>query len=350
MVTPQPWHDRGIRPARARRHRGTGASESGPDRPAPWEHPGDSSRGPDSRSPSPSSGTRSRRKPGARYCSSPRPLPGPAHRLRQRRQPGAHAGRAARARARDPLGPRRRPRSAPSPPADRDRDPRRARRRSRPRPRLLRLDLLVGFAQRFTPRASEIRMDGGVLAFALVAATASALLFAFVPSLRGPEESGASLTRAGSRVTGASRRMQRGLIVAQVAATVAVLTAAGLLTRTLLRLYAVDRVHWRTRSRWRYRSKAIALRPRVWRCRRRCSGGLRPCQESRRSAWAGTSAPCLRRAARAQGGDENAGARSAEAGGGVPDRDSRVLPRCRHPAASGPGVRSYRRRRVGPLS
>ena len=83
-------------------------------------------------------------------------------------------------------------------------------------------------------------MDGGVLAFALVAATASALLFAFVPSLRGPEESGASLTRAGSRVTGASRRIQRGLIVAQVAATVAVLTAAGLLTRTLLRLYAVD--------------------------------------------------------------------------------------------------------------
>ncbi len=41
-------------------------------------------------------------------------------------------------------------------------------------------------------------------------------------------------------MTGASQRIQRGLIVAQVAATVAVLTAAGLLTRTLLRLYAVD--------------------------------------------------------------------------------------------------------------
>ena len=102
------------------------------------------------------------------------------------------------------------------------------------------LDLLVGFAERFTPRASEIRLDGGVLAFAVVAATASALLFAFVPSLRGPEEAGASLTRTGSRATSASQRIQRGLIVAQVAATVAVLTAAGLLTRTLLRLYAVD--------------------------------------------------------------------------------------------------------------
>jgi predicted permease len=79
-----------------------------------------------------------------------------------------------------------------------------------------------------------------VLAFAAVAASASALLFAFVPSLRGPEEAGAALTRTGSRATSASQRIQRGLIVAQVAATVAVLTAAGLLTRTLLRLYQVD--------------------------------------------------------------------------------------------------------------
>jgi putative ABC transport system permease protein len=102
------------------------------------------------------------------------------------------------------------------------------------------LDLLVGFAERFTPRAAEIRMDGGVLAFAVVAATASALVFAFAPSLRGPEDSGASLTRTGSRATGAGQRIQRGLIVAQVAATVTVLSAAGLLGRTLMRLYEVD--------------------------------------------------------------------------------------------------------------
>ena len=103
------------------------------------------------------------------------------------------------------------------------------------------LDLLVGFAARFTPRASEIRMDGGVLAFAVIAATASALVFAFVPSLRGPEESGAVLHphRLPSDRARASAS-SAGLIVAQVAATVAVLTAAGLLTRTLLRLYEVD--------------------------------------------------------------------------------------------------------------
>ena len=102
------------------------------------------------------------------------------------------------------------------------------------------LDLLVGFAGRFTPRAAEIRIDAGVLAFAMVAATGSALAFAFAPSLRAPEEAGASFTRTGSRATGAGQRIQRGLIVAQVAATVTVLTAAGLLARTLMRLYEVD--------------------------------------------------------------------------------------------------------------
>ncbi len=102
------------------------------------------------------------------------------------------------------------------------------------------LDLLVGFAGRFTPRAAEIRIDAGVLAFALVVATGSALVFAFVPSLRAQEEAGASLTRTGSRATGAGQRIQRGLIVAQVAATVTVLAAAGLLARTLMRLYQVD--------------------------------------------------------------------------------------------------------------
>lgn len=102
------------------------------------------------------------------------------------------------------------------------------------------LDLLVGFAARFTARASEIRIDAGVLAFALLAGTASALVFAFAPSLRGPEDSGASFARTGSRATGAGRRIQRALIVAQVAATVTVLSAAGLLARTLMRLYEVD--------------------------------------------------------------------------------------------------------------
>ncbi|MBW3535651.1 MAG: ADOP family duplicated permease, partial [Gemmatimonadetes bacterium] len=102
------------------------------------------------------------------------------------------------------------------------------------------LDLLVGFAGRFTTRASEIQMDVGVLVFTILVASASAVAFAFMPGLRSQELAGAALTRSGSRTTGSRRRLQRGLIVAQVAASVTVLTAAGLLGHTLMTLNAVD--------------------------------------------------------------------------------------------------------------
>jgi predicted permease len=98
------------------------------------------------------------------------------------------------------------------------------------------LDLLVAFASRFTTRATEIRIDGGVLLFAVVLASAAALAFAFVPAVGN----NASLTRTGARSTGGRPRLQRALIVAQVAASVTVLTAAGLLMRTLMRLNAVE--------------------------------------------------------------------------------------------------------------
>lgn len=102
------------------------------------------------------------------------------------------------------------------------------------------LDLLVGFASRFTARASEIEIDGAVLLFTLATATGSALAFAYAPSLRSPEGGGLDLLRTGSRASGTGRRLQRGLIVAQVAAAVTILTAGGLLTRTLLTLNAVE--------------------------------------------------------------------------------------------------------------
>jgi len=102
------------------------------------------------------------------------------------------------------------------------------------------LDLLVGFASRFTARAGEIEIDGAVLLFTLTTATGSALAFAWAPSLRSPEGGGLDLLRTGSRASGPGQRLQRGLIVAQVAAAVTILTAGGLLTRTLLSLNAVE--------------------------------------------------------------------------------------------------------------
>lgn len=102
------------------------------------------------------------------------------------------------------------------------------------------LDLLVGFAERYTTRASEIRMDPVVLLFTALVGGGAAIAFAFAPTLGDFERSGASLTRSGSRTTSGGRTLQRGLIVAQVAASVTVLAAAGLLGRTLLTLNSVD--------------------------------------------------------------------------------------------------------------
>lgn len=101
--------------------------------------------------------------------------------------------------------------------------------------------LLVSFARRFTPRADEIHVDGGVLAFTLILAVASALALTFAPVLPRAGQMSAALA-GGRRSTGGTskRRVQRALVVTQVAVSVVLLTGSGLLVRTLVNLYAVD--------------------------------------------------------------------------------------------------------------
>jgi predicted permease len=102
--------------------------------------------------------------------------------------------------------------------------------------------LLVSLAARYSPRAGEIRVDGFVLGFTLALSVALALLLSFIASL--PREgSFASWISAGvRRMSGSLRRqrLQRGLVVAQVAVSVVLLAGAGLLTRTMIRLSEVD--------------------------------------------------------------------------------------------------------------
>ena len=105
------------------------------------------------------------------------------------------------------------------------------------------IDLLTTFAARFTPRASEVALDGAVLGFTAGVALIVALGLGWAPRLPGASSRpGASLASGGKRTTGGRRyrRMQRGLVVAQVALSVTLLTGAGLLVRTLLNLYEVD--------------------------------------------------------------------------------------------------------------
>jgi predicted permease len=102
--------------------------------------------------------------------------------------------------------------------------------------------LLVALAERYSPRASEIRLDGAVLAFMLLLSTMVALLLSYLVSLPREGRFASRILAGAQRLSGSLRRqrLQRGLVVVQVAVTVMLLAGAGLLTRTMLRLSDVD--------------------------------------------------------------------------------------------------------------
>ncbi len=101
--------------------------------------------------------------------------------------------------------------------------------------------LLTSFIARQSPRANEIRVDGMVLGFALLLAAVVAVLLSFAPKFIEESGLGAWLGSAGKSSAGRRRqRLQRGLVVAQVAVSVMLLTGAGLLMRTMSALNQVD--------------------------------------------------------------------------------------------------------------
>ncbi|HEX8945325.1 MAG TPA: ABC transporter permease [Gemmatimonadaceae bacterium] len=104
------------------------------------------------------------------------------------------------------------------------------------------LKLLVAFAAQFSPRAYEIRIDGIVLAVGLATSIAAAIVLSFIPRIGGQRAVAESLAPAGRRATlGRGRqRIQRSLVVAQIAVCMVLLTGAGLLVRTLGKLQAVQ--------------------------------------------------------------------------------------------------------------
>jgi predicted permease len=101
--------------------------------------------------------------------------------------------------------------------------------------------LLRSLAARYSSRANEIRLDGVVLGFTLAVSVSLALLLSFLAWM--PKEGMlASAISVGRRTSGGLRkqRLQRWLVVVQVAVSVMLLAGAGLLTRTLTRLSKVD--------------------------------------------------------------------------------------------------------------
>jgi len=103
------------------------------------------------------------------------------------------------------------------------------------------LNLLIKYTARFTNRTGEISLDWRVLLFTVVVAIGVALLFAWAPRMQFAKDPARAMA-AGGRTIGSigRRRSQRLLVVSQLAAAFMLLIGAGLLTRTLMSLYAVN--------------------------------------------------------------------------------------------------------------
>jgi predicted permease len=104
-------------------------------------------------------------------------------------------------------------------------------------------DLFRSVSPGSIPRAGDISIHAGVLAFAAGLSIATGLLFGLAPALRSSRAGLAQELQEGGRSFTAghdTRRLRAVLLGGEVALSVALLAAAGLLIRSFLRLQSVD--------------------------------------------------------------------------------------------------------------
>jgi putative ABC transport system permease protein len=104
------------------------------------------------------------------------------------------------------------------------------------------ITVFLALAGNAIPRSAEIRLDGTVLGFAALLAGLTGLVFGLAPACMSSapalQESLQAASTRGS--TGKQGRIRQGLVVAEVALTLVLLIAAGLLLRSFERLQSVN--------------------------------------------------------------------------------------------------------------
>ena len=91
------------------------------------------------------------------------------------------------------------------------------------------------------PRAQDVRLDGRVLLFTLAISLLSGILFGFAPALKASQpDLQATLKEGGRGASGARHRAQGIFVATEMAMAVVLLIGAGLMLRSLSRLWSVN--------------------------------------------------------------------------------------------------------------
>ena len=101
--------------------------------------------------------------------------------------------------------------------------------------------LLVKFAEQFTTRAAEVKIDAPVLLFTLLVSLATGILFGLAPALSSAGQMSDGLGQSGRATASRGRqRLRAGLVIAQVAVSFVLLIGAGLMIRSFRTLEHVN--------------------------------------------------------------------------------------------------------------
>ena len=106
------------------------------------------------------------------------------------------------------------------------------------------LELLREVGQTTVPRLEDVRLDAPVIAFTVLVAATTALLFGLVPAIRATRTDLVGVLNHGARTATAGRRagdrLRSALVVLEVTLSLVLLVGAGLLMRSFGRLSDVD--------------------------------------------------------------------------------------------------------------
>lgn len=103
---------------------------------------------------------------------------------------------------------------------------------------------LVALSGQFLPRAADIRLDAGVVTFAVLVSVLTGILFGLWPALRSSTSTGSASTlredARGSVGSATANRARSALVTMEVALAVVLVVGAGLMLRSFQRLTAAD--------------------------------------------------------------------------------------------------------------